>query len=195
MAERVDPLTISISDGAGGVDREVSANQLHAHRRAWRKRVSVSLNHRPKTRSASNAGDRLNTDLSQVARKRIEHALRDTGKGYRRRDGNDGLADVGDERRVACGSSTELRRRQSGKPVNRIGGALSDQCLEADMLARARLLFFLAFLENIDHVLDRSDARNRFLGKRKRIGHRADKLAIDINRTAAHSREDARAID
>src|ERR1700738_2475419 len=108
MAERVDPLTVSIGDRAGGVYREVSPNQLHAHRRAWSKGAPVSFNHRSQTRSASDSRDRLNAYLSQVTRKSIEHALRYTGKGYRCRDGNDGLPDVGDKGRVACGSSAEL---------------------------------------------------------------------------------------
>src|ERR1700730_11005313 len=195
MAERVDPLTVSKGDRAGAVYREVSPNQLHAHRRAWSKGVPVSFNHRSQTRSAPDSGDRLNAYLSQVTRKGIEHALRYSRKGYRRRDGNDGLPDVGDEGRVACGSGADLRGRQSRKGVERISSARTDQCLKADMLARARLLFFLTLLENIDHVLDRGNAGNRFLRKRKRISHRANKLAVDVNGTAAHSGEDARAIN
>src|SRR6185369_8376454 len=57
------------------------------------------------------------------------------------------------------------------------------------MLARARL-FFLSLLEDIDHVFDRGDPRNRFLCKRERVSHGSDELAVDVHGAAAHSRED-----
>src|SRR5437764_15325579 len=47
------------------------------------------------------------------------------------------------------------------------------------------------FGDYLAHLLDRRDAGDRLLGKRKRPRYGADQLAIDIDRAAAHSGDHA----
>ena len=61
------------------------------------------------------------------------------------------------------------------------------------MLLLARTLRGRAhrFRDHLDHLLDRSDAGDRLLGKGKGPRYGADQLAIDINRAATHSGDHA----
>jgi hypothetical protein len=49
------------------------------------------------------------------------------------------------------------------------------------------LIVFRSLVEEIDHLLDRRDPRDRLFRKRKTKSDRADNLSVDINRRAGHA--------
>ena len=189
VAEGEHPVVIDVGQRADPDHAEVSGRERGADRRAGRQRPRARSLHHPAS------GGRLETERLEDRSVIAQHAGVATG------------ADQGDPDRLKSPRQASARRhRQTFGPRARRrprSGSLDRavpsplRCQETaeqvGLVGRSRGLPRRA--RELHHVGDRRDAGDRLLGERaEAIGDRADQLAIDVDRAAAHARDDARVL-
>ena len=170
VAEGVDVVAVDVGDGAIGAHAEVAGHQLHADHGAGLEvggiaHARVRFCRRPVTpwRGSRPSG-------AELRRESIERGAGESAEGDRR--GDIDHSGVAGRRRLRAWEGRRVRSRS--KPA-RMAGAAAPAVRRGSRTGRPH------------HVLDGPDAGDGIFGKRKRHGHRAGQLAIDIDRAAAHA--------
>ena len=181
MAAGQQILWIDVGDGTGGRDLQIAADQLSAYRRTW-----------DHTRSGGCKGTVVLTGGISV-RGRAHSArihLRKAGARHPVLPEPNGLG-LESAHRQGRFHHSEIRLRRGP------GTGQGSQCnigrfLGRTLLARARLQVAGGKIPHLQHLLNGSDAGDRFLAEfADAESERAEQLVADINRTAAHSRHHA----
>src|SRR5216683_2506446 len=175
-------LRINISDGAGGLDIHIAANQHRAHRGAWLQRLwLLGIAHRARPHHGYDSrGSELRSEaVNRIFRKSVEYQWRLNGLEIIRK------------------SLSSLWTRLPW-PISRRPSPARDIPPHTIRGRPRRSFLRWTAIERIDlqHVGNRSHAGNRLFGKLANAERQSTRqLAVQIHRTSAHARNHAGVLD
>ena len=192
MAEGVDAVAVDLGDRAGRAELEVAGDERDADRIAGTQRL---LRPRGGILAAGARHHRQESLLAERGGQRIDHRRVEAADRQRRRDRTQHRPDAGID---AGAEHLDVGRifRERAHPRER----LAQRCAHA-FRGQRHLQVDTAGLSPrrrrkrrvLDHLVDRRDARDRFLGElAERIRDGADEPAVDIDGAAAHPGNHAR---
>ena len=166
MPKGEDSVAVDVRHCARGVDTHVAADQTHADHRAW---LDTPAGIVRQTSASPLKG--AQPKAFELAAKDLQGALREAAEGHGRRDGPEVAAKAPSRLGIGPGEPREQA------PV--VQGIDGDRGRSSSTFLQAR-----------DHLADGSDARQRCLGESVGKRYGAGQPALNVDRAAAHARQD-----